>query len=521
MPYDELDLLLGQMFIFGFHGLIVDRPLADWYRKRPVGGIILFERNCQNKDQIQALIAELKSLARSIQPDLPLLVGIDQEGGSLSPLRGIVTSLPGNMGLAATGDPEAAYFAGTVTGSDLTALGFNLNFAPVLDLALTFNPVVGTRAFSDQPENTAKFGREFARGLAAAGVLFSAKHFPGHGCCTADSHVELPSCPDPMAVLAARDMHPFKAVRDIPGLALMMAHVKYAALDPDRPASLSPQAARYIRQEMGFDGVLLTDCLEMKAIQQTLPYPEDAVAAISAGMDLVLISHTPEHQEASFRAVKDAVRAGRIPIARIEEAVKRIGQWKKQLDKGLPPSGKVTEAGMDARGTARLAEQALTLYRATPVSWQFDARPLTLITPEMSKVTLAESLGELRDLEDELTDCSIRWERIRCRHNPDSAELERVIAAQRQSGNPRVVLIISNPLAAPGQVKLIAELAREAPLLLVCTRNPGEYQALNLDLPVVFTYSTEAAVLRALARVLAGKGVPGGKVPLTWFPARV
>lgn len=515
MLHDELDLLIGQMFVFGFHGYRADRQLLAWYQRHPAGGVILFDRNFQNKDQIQALLGELQSLARSIRPELPLLVGVDQEGGSLSPLRGIVTSLPGNMGLAATGDPGAAYYAGYTTGRDLRELGFNLNFAPVLDLALTFNPVVGTRAFSDRPETVAGFGREFARGLGEAGVLFSAKHFPGHGCCTEDSHVELPGCRESLSVLASRDMMPFAESRNFPGAAWMMAHVKYPALDPELPASLSPRFTRYIRQELGFDGVLMTDCLEMQAIQNTIPYPADAVKAVEAGMDLVLISHTPEHQDASYQAVKEAVRAGRIPIGRIEESVRRITEWKKQIGNGK--ASNTTQTGLWTPDL--LAEKALTLHNAA-VSWQFDTLPITLIMPEMNKVTLAENLGDFQVLEAELADCSVACCRIGCSTNPGSPEMERVLAAHRKSGHRKVVFVLSNPLAAPGQVKLLQELAAIAPVLLVCTRNPGEYQQLGLDLPVLFTYSTEAAVLSALARVLAGKAAPGGGIPLSWFNSK-
>lgn len=510
MVHDKLDLLIGQLFIFGFRGLEVDETISAFYRRYPVGGLILFGRNLKNRDQVKRLTKGLEDLARSVSPNNQLLIAIDQEGGSLSPLRGLVTSLPGNMGLAASGDPSAAYYAGMITGKELAQLGFNLNFAPVLDLALEQNPVVGTRAFSDCVETVTCFGKEFALGLNVGGVLYTAKHFPGHGSCTEDSHLTLPSCREPLSILQNRDLIPFKTFIKLPGASVMMAHVKYEQMDPSCPASMSPVVIGFLRKELGFEGVIITDCLEMKAIQEFIPYPRDAVKAIEAGVDLVLISHTPEHQAASFQAVKEAVLEGKISLKRIEDSVSRINRWKSLLGQKAQLSEPVTDWT-----PVKLAEKAVTLVDPKQ-SWEFNTQPLTLITPELSQITQAENLGEINVLAEALAGSGVPCQRINCSNNPSEAEISRIIAAQNRSGNRKIAFLLSNPESSPGQVQLINLLAKTNRLILICSRNPKEVLKVGADLPVIFTYSTEASVFTALARVLAGKAVPGGRLPLAW-----
>ncbi len=510
MVHDELDWLIGQLFIFGFHGLEVDETISEFYRQYPVGGMILFGRNLKSRDQVKRLTKGLQDLAGSVYPNYRLLIAVDQEGGSLSPLRGLVTSLPGNMGLAATGYPSAAYYAGIATGKELVELGFNLNFAPVLDLALERNPVVGTRAFSDCVETVTCFGSEYALGLNAGGVLFTAKHFPGHGSCTEDSHVTLPSCRESLSLLQARDLIPFKAVTKLPGASIMMAHVKYEQLDPSYPASLSQVVTSFLRKELEFEGVVITDCLEMKAIQKFIPYPGDAVKAIEAGVDLVLISHTPEHQAASFKAVKQAVLDRKISLKQIENSIARINQWKSILDKRVPP--KELEIGWTPD---RLAENAVTLVNHKQ-SWEFNTAPLTLITPEIFQITEAENFGEINVLVENLVASGVSCRQISCSSNPNEVEISEIIAAQNQSNNGKIAFLLSNPESSPGQVRLIKLLAETNRVILICMRNPKEALKVETDLPVAFTYSTEASVLAALARVLAGKAVPGGRLPISW-----
>jgi beta-N-acetylhexosaminidase len=508
MNYDELDLLLGQMFIFGFHGRELKTEIIEQYQGCPVGGIILFRRNVESIPQVQRLTAELKDMGTAIRADSPLLIAVDQEGGNLSPLRGLVTSLPGNMGLAATGEPSAAYFAGLTTGNDLRSLGINLSLTPVLDLALHANPVVSTRAFSDKPKIVAAFGGEYAKGLSASGVLFTGKHFPGHGSCNEDSHIAMPVCQETTKTLMQRDLIPFLELMKLETSSLMMAHVKYPNFDPQNPASLSSRIIRdFLREQLGYKGVILTDCMEMNAIQGFAPYPGDAIKAIEAGVDIVIISHTPEHQKASYQAVRDAVKSGRIKISRIEESVARINEWKKYI-------GQKTGGTQNPLWSAKLlAERVITLHDARH-HWQFDNQPLILITPEMGSATFAEDFTRIDQLSAELKEISLPCTHYNCSENPSDDEIGGLIRKINSSDARKVVFVVSNVIDSPGQVKFIERLAEIKEILLISTRNPRELMNFGTEYPKIFTYSTEVSVLKALARVINGNIEVRGVMPI-------
>lgn len=507
MKHDSLDRLIGRMFVFGLQGRLITADYASWYRRYPAGGIILFRRNCCDAAQVKQLTDDLRNLSGDSRPDETLLIGVDQEGGSLSPLRGLVSSRPGNMGLAATQDPAAAYYAGYTTARELAGLGINLNFAPVLDRAGELNPVIGTRAFSDDPASVARFGIRLAQGLVDGGVLFAAKHFPGHGSCAEDSHVAIPTCNASLETIAGRDVVPFREAVRVEGAAVMMAHVRYPLIDPVYPASLSSVMYQYIRRGLRFDGVLATDCLEMAAVQQMVPFPNDAVRAVEAGCDLIVISHTPEHQERSFGALREAVRSGRIGIERIEESVRRISEWTQRLGQRTTP-----QTDLSGWNENVLAEKSLTLV-AGRQEWRFGGEAVVLLTPDDKHSTLAEDSGGIGTLGDALSGCGTPCRRIGCTADPDVAEILNVEAGV--CPGERVVFVLSHPHRAPGQIELIGRLAQKCPVLLICTRDPREVAVAGLTLPVVYTYSTEPAVLQALARVLSGRAQAGGKLPLT------
>ena len=284
----DLDSLIGQMFVVGLQDPVIDADSRESYRRYPFGGFILFERNVADSNQLKELISELNDCAseRQTQYGEPLIC-VDQEGGNLSPLKKVITSMPGNMGLGAAQDPEIARHAGYVTGRDLLTLGINLNLAPVLDLARDpINPVVGTRAFSDNPKTVATLGKAYATGLQQAGVLFTAKHFPGHGSVTEDSHVTLPVSDATMDELLRADLIPFKEVMGLPNSAIMTSHIVFRELDPNLPTPLSRILVKeLLRGELAFRGVVITDCLEMSGIRKIGQVPEIAVMAVEAGCD--------------------------------------------------------------------------------------------------------------------------------------------------------------------------------------------------------------------------------------------
>jgi len=503
---DELDLLIGEMFIFGFAGQKVNRELKEWYQQCPAGGLILMGRNLKNVHQVQQLTRELREMAGEVRPEKELLLAVDQEGGSLSPLRGMVTGLPGNMGLAATGRPDAAYWAGYTTGSELRELGFNLDFAPVVDLILDDNLVVGTRSFGSNPEIVAKFGREFAEGLSDAGVLSSLKHFPGHGSCKEDSHLSLPKCYKKLEELSKEDLAPFTALLSTRGVSIMMAHVIYQAFDEEAPASLSPKVNHFLREALEFQGVIITDCLEMQAIQAAVNHHTEAVVrAIIAGNDQVLICHTPQVQKDSIAAVKKAVRERRISLEQLEASSKRIKLWKESVSR--KSSIKIKSSAWSAES---LAAETVT-YLSQENAWEFDKTPLTLIIPQLEQITCPEIIASLDVLYEYLEAVGVNVQRLEIENNPSEERQQELLTVPQ---NSKIVFVLSNPTAAKGQVELIRRLAMKNHVMLVSVRAPMEVRNLALKSPILFTYSTEPLMMKALARVLAGELQPKGRLPI-------
>ena len=236
------------------------------------------------------------------------------------------TVLPGNMALGATDSTELAERAGGITAVELAAVGVNLNFAPVMDVNNNpRNPVIDRRSFGESPELVSRLGVPYIRGLQRNGVLATAKHFPGHGDTTVDSHFDLPTVNHDLDRIHALELQPFRAAIDADVAAIMTAHIVYPAFDPDRPATLSPTIlTNLLREELGFDGLLITDDMEMKAIDDRYQSGEAAVMAIEAGADIVMVLWTPTKQNEVFDALLSAVNSGRISQARLDQSVERI-----------------------------------------------------------------------------------------------------------------------------------------------------------------------------------------------------
>jgi beta-N-acetylhexosaminidase len=273
------------------------------------------------------------SLARQIHHAAPggALVGVDQEGGRVARLRKPLLEVPPMRAVASWGDVAFAERIAAAVGRELAALGFTIDFAPVLDVnTCASNPIVGDRAFGEDPETCARFGVAWIRGLQSAGVLACGKHFPGHGDTTKDSHHDLPVVDQPLDRLEAVELEPFRAAAAEGVASLMTAHVIYTALDARLPATLSPAACSTMRERIGFQGMLVSDDLEMQAIAARWDVEDAAVQAVGAGCDALLICWTDEKQE---RAVEALVReAERSPAfrTRCDAALGRVREARRR-----------------------------------------------------------------------------------------------------------------------------------------------------------------------------------------------
>jgi len=280
----------GQLLCVGFEGIGAPPSLIDAIRAGEVGAVILMGRNIEGAAQAAALCNELRAAA---PPDLPLLVAIDQEGGRVQRLKG--TPWPTGAALGA-GRVEHTEAVARAIGAELAAIGVGLDFAPVLDVQSDAkSAVIGDRAFGSDPEQVAAHGLAFIRGLRAAGVAACAKHFPGHGGIAADSHLERPRQPCSRARLQAVDLPPFARASAAGVEAMMTAHVVYDALDPEAPATMSRAVlGDLLRGEMGYEGVVVTDDLGMKAITDSGTLAEAIAGSLAAGADLMLICDAGE-----------------------------------------------------------------------------------------------------------------------------------------------------------------------------------------------------------------------------------
>jgi beta-N-acetylhexosaminidase len=318
-----LDREIAGLFCVGFHGKAPSREVLELVR-RGVHGVVLFARNVEHAEQVASLVAELKRAA-----DRPLLVSVDQEGGRVARLRAAhgFTELPPMRALGELGDAALVREVGLLVGRELRAVGIDQDYAPVVDVDTNpANPVIGDRAFSRDPEVVGRLGAAFAEGLQAAGVAACAKHFPGHGDTSQDSHTDLPRLPHALERLERVELAPFRALARAGVASVMTAHVVFEALDARRPATLSPAVLRLLRERVGFDGCAISDDLEMKAVAEHFALPEAAPGAIAAGVDALLVCHRADVQHRAIDLVRGAVEQGHIPRERIAEARARIGR---------------------------------------------------------------------------------------------------------------------------------------------------------------------------------------------------
>ncbi len=313
---------IGQLLIAGFHGQQLPVELRSLAREFGLGGVILFARNIAEPEQV----AELADDASRLLADPPLWVSVDQEGGRVARLKAPFTEWPPMATLGRSGDPALTERFARALASELRAVGITLDFAPVLDIHTNpRNPVIGDRALAETAAEVARLGSVIVRALQAEGVAACGKHFPGHGDTSADSHHELPLVEHPPERLREVEFAPFRAAIEAGVATIMTAHVFVPSLDEERPATLSARVVtNLLRQELGFEGVIVSDDLEMKAIAATHSVPDAAVMAIEAGCDALLIcSGDVDIQAAALEAIIHAIEDKRLPATRVEDALKR------------------------------------------------------------------------------------------------------------------------------------------------------------------------------------------------------
>jgi beta-N-acetylhexosaminidase len=321
---------VGQLLIAGFDGFQLPVELRSLAREFGLGGVILFARNISEPEQL----AELCFEAARLVPHLPLWVSIDQEGGRVARLKAPFTEWPPMATIGRSGDLGLAQRFARALAAELKAVGVSLDYAPVLDVHTNAsNPVIGDRALSDDPRQVARFGAAIIGAMQEEGIAACGKHFPGHGDTSVDSHLELPLVEHPIERLRQVELLPFRAAIRARVASLMTAHVFLPALDETRPATLSSRiVSDLLRDELGFEGLILSDDLEMKAIAAQYAVPAASVLAVEAGCDGVLIcSGDHDTQAAALEALIHAAEDQQVGVTRVQDALKRHQRAKERF----------------------------------------------------------------------------------------------------------------------------------------------------------------------------------------------
>lgn len=406
----------------------INDEIARTIKEYHLGGAILFRENVVGTEQTARLVDQLQNAAG----DIPLLIAIDQEGGRVVRLQS-GTTMPGNMALGAAGSPEDTYAVGKAIGEELDALGINVNMAPVLDVNVNpDNPVIGIRSFGSDSQLVADMGVAYVNGLHDAGIIATVKHFPGHGDTDVDSHLGLPSVPHDLTRLKEVELKPFQQAFNQKVDMVMTAHVTFPAIDNTRaisrldgqeisiPATLSYQVLTgLVRDEMGFDGVIITDALEMKAIADHFGPQEAALRAIKAGADIALM---PADLDQAYQGLLAEVKSGEIPESRIDQSVKRLIRLKlaggivkisggkfvpgdkvtKDLAERLKVAGDVVGSADHREIEKKAAEKAVTLLKNEGNTLPFkleDGKNVVLFAPWDDRLNLMNQ--ELKRIIDE------------------------------------------------------------------------------------------------------------------------
>ncbi len=356
-PDTEFDTLAGAVIVGGYDGLDLPRVIAERLRKGWLAGVIVFKRNLHGVHSARALCSAVLAASPAGEP---CLISIDQEGGRVARLGPPVLSLPPMRVLGTHGDPRLAERVGHCLGVELASVGFNLDFAPVCDVdSNPANPVIGDRSFSPDPALAGAMAAAFGKGLQSAGVAACAKHFPGHGDTSTDSHHELPVLPHDRERLEAVELPPFRAAFAAGVASVMTAHVRFDALDSTVPATLSPAVITGLLRDTLLrerpDAVIVSDDLLMKAVRGRWTVGESAVLAIAAGCDMVLVCSDPDAHEEARVALAERARADAGFAARLSEARGRVSAMRRKY----PPRPASDDAELD-RVLARPEHELIT-----------------------------------------------------------------------------------------------------------------------------------------------------------------
>ena len=501
--------MLGQKLIFGFHGTELSEEFVELVKEYKIGNVILFLRNVESAAQLRRLCGQIQQLIRQ-ETGYPAFIVIDQEGGMVSRLPEDGVNVPGAMAIGATADPENAELASEITIRQLRGLGPNFNMAPVLDVNNNpKNPVIGVRSFGDQPQMVAEFGAASARPYAGSGVLCCGKHFPGHGDTAVDSHLGLPRVEKSEEELEALELIPFRrCIREgIP--AMMISHVMFPNIEPEQvPCTMSRRIITgLLKEKLGFRGLILTDCMEMLAIQDHYGTPEGTVAAIQAGVDLAEISSTLALEREAAKALNEAAERAELDLAEIRASVEKILAYKRQID--WEPEPALCNRDSDRELARTLARKAITCCAGEP--FPVDGKTFFCGCADYRVSGVGNDKAEADAFPTYMARAFGGSFRVTGK-DPDGQEIATVVEqAEKQE---KIVLATCNGHLFPGQLALAQALAATGkPMMVVALRNPYDIPLLPECACALAVYDYSQSALEGLVEVFRG-GAMEGRCPV-------
>jgi beta-N-acetylhexosaminidase len=515
---------LGQKMMLAFQGKNdIPGEVHEAIRMyRPAGFSLFRAFNIDHPAQVRGLTQSLQRVAHEHGLE-PFLIAADQEGGQLMAIGEGVTLLPGNLALGAAGSPELARAAGTVLGLELAALGINVDFAPSCDVNINpLNPVIGTRSFGENAKSVAALAAAMTTGIQASGVAATAKHFPGHGDTASDSHHGVPVVDHPMERLWQVELPPFQAAIQEDVKLVMSAHLSLPAVSgrKDVPSTLSPAILKgLLRNELGYKGVIVTDAMDMKAIQQGEGLGEEAVRAVLAGCDLLLLTTKPEDHRRVYQHLLQAVQNGSIDPSELFESAQRVHVLKDWLmSQPLPPDLSVVGCARHRAVAAEIASRSITLVRdqahILPLQLE-EGQRLAVVMPQPLDLTPADTSSYLKpSLAPVLRNYYPHVDEIIIPHSPQDQDITSVLEQIR--GCQAVVLGTINAYSQPCQVALVkAVLSANIATILVAFRMPYDLGSFPDAPTYLCTYSLLDPCMLALAKVLCGETRAYGRLPVS------
>ncbi len=516
-----LEQAVGQKLLAAFQGYEAPTEFVGLLGRMQVGGVTLFRSmNVQNPSQVRDLTTALQTAA-AIGEQPPLLICADQEGGQLLAMAG-TTPFPGNMALGATHSPELARRAGLAIGREIAAMGINVNYAPVCDVNINpQNPVIGTRSFGEDPAEVGRLGAAMIEGLQAAGVAATAKHFPGHGDTATDSHYGTPVLPFGEERLRRVELPPFSSAIEAGVKLMMTAHIALPGLTDSLkvPATLAPAIMRkLLRDDLGFQGIVVSDAMNMRAIQPGLGLVVDCIAATAAGVDLLLLADYGEDFQAVYAALLQAARRGLLAQGEIVASAERVLELKAWLGKQEQPGLEVIQCEEHRALAYEISSYSVTLVRDSdgclPLRLAADAR-IALILPRPADLTPADTSSYDRPV---LAEMLRRYhptvDQIDVPTNPTSSDIGEVL--QQAKGYDLVIVGTINAFQHSGQAALVNMLLEAgSKVIAVALRLPYDLPAYPGAPTYICTYNLQPPSMESLADALWGRIPFVGRLPVT------